>query len=78
VGQYEGSLDNAGEYVELVDAAGQVIQSFTYQDSWYKSTDGRGYSLTVQDPRTTDANRLNDKNAWRPSTFVGGSPGRGD
>ncbi len=78
VGQYAGSLDNSGERVELVDAVGQIIQSFEYHDDWYKSTDGRGYSLTVVDPKTTDANSLNDKNAWRPSTAVGGSPGRGD
>jgi hypothetical protein len=78
VGQYVGSLDNAGERVEVVDAVGQIIQSFEYHDDWYKSTDGRGYSLTVVNPKATDANSLNDKNAWRPSTAVGGSPGRGD
>ena len=75
---YAGSLGNAGEQVELVDAAGTIIQSFEYHDDWYKNTDGRGYSLTVKDPRITDANSLNDKNAWRPSMAVGGSPGRGD
>jgi hypothetical protein len=68
-----GSFSNAGERMELVDAAGTIIQSFAYRDDWYKSTDGLGYSLTVKDPRTTDANSLNDASAWQPATP---SPGR--
>jgi len=78
VGRYTGSLDNGGERIELVDAAGRTIQSFQYQDDWFKTTDGSGFSLTVKDPKATDANSLNDKNAWRPSTSVGGSPGTHD
>jgi hypothetical protein len=78
VGQYAGSLSNSGERLELVDAAGQVIQSFAYDDSWFKSTDGSGYSLVVRDPKASDLHGLNDEEAWRPSTAVGGSPGRGD
>jgi hypothetical protein len=73
VGQYTGSLNNAGERVELADAAGTIIQSFEYRDDWYKTTDGLGLSLTVKDPRTTDANSLNDEAAWQAATP---SPGR--
>jgi hypothetical protein len=76
VGQYAGSLDNGGERIELVDAAGALIQSFKYDDSWFKTTDGQGFSLTVKDPKTTDANSLNEKAAWQPSAQAGGSPGR--
>jgi hypothetical protein len=75
VGQYAGSLDNGGERLALVDAAGQIVQSFKYEDNWFKVTDGLGFSLTVRDPKSMDADSLNDKNAWRPSTFAGGSPG---
>ena len=50
VGQYIGSLENAGEKVELVDAMGAVIQSFTYKDGWYPIADGAGFSLTLRDP----------------------------
>jgi len=75
VGQYAGSLDNAGERIELVDAAGAIIQSFEYDD-WFKSTDGQGFSLMVKDPKTSDPNSLNEEEAWRPSTTPGGSPGR--
>jgi hypothetical protein len=78
VGEYAGSLSNGGECVELVDAAGQIIQSFTYDDDWFGGTDGLGSSLTVKTPRISDANSLNDEGAWRPSTSVGGSPGSDD
>ena len=73
VGQYTGSLNNAGERVELVDAVGTTIQSFKYRDDWYKSTDGLGLSLAVKDPRATDANSLNGKDAWQAATPSPGS-----
>jgi hypothetical protein len=75
VGQYVGSLSNGGERIEMVDAAGQIIQSFKYRDDWFRSTDGQGFSLTVKAPKTTDANSLDDAGAWQPSASVGGSPG---
>lgn len=77
-GRYAGSLDNGGERIELADAAGTVIQSFVYDDAWFKATDGQGYALTVKDPRTGDPNSLSDKAAWQPSVQKGGSPGRSD
>jgi len=77
-GQYRGSLDNAGERVELQDAAGQVICSFRYRDGWYESTDGAGFSLTVRNPVTAEPNNLGDKDLWWPSNGLGGSPGYSD
>ena len=77
-GQYAGSLSNAGEKIELQDAAGKVIHSFRFDDRWFSTTDGAGFSLTVKDPAVTDPNRLDDKSVWRPSTQTGGSPGSGD
>jgi hypothetical protein len=77
-GVYAGKLSNAGEHLELQDAAGQTIQSFEFRDDWYASTDGRGFSLTVKDPAATDPNALDNKSAWRPSARVGGSPGTND
>jgi hypothetical protein len=78
VGQYVGSLDNAGERIGLTDAAGTIIQSFEYRDNWFDITDGQGFSLTVKDPQTTEANSFNDQSAWRPSASAGGSPGSDD
>ena len=78
VGRYTGSLNNAGERVELQDAAGQVIHRFRFQDDWYDITDGLGFSLTVKAPATVEPAELDGKRAWRPSAAVGGSPGFDD
>ena len=75
VGQYTGSLNNAGETIELLDAAGGIIQSFQYKDSWFDLTDGMGYSLTRKDPRADNPEK---EDAWRPSAQAGGSPGTDD
>ncbi|MEN6423836.1 MAG: CotH kinase family protein [Phycisphaerales bacterium] len=77
-GQYTGSLSNAGERVEIRDAADAMIQGFSYHDDWYDLTDGDGFSLTVVDPGAADPNALEEQDAWRPSTHFGGSPGAGD
>jgi hypothetical protein len=77
-GAYAGRLNNAGEHLELQDAAGKTIHSFTFKNSWYNATDGQGYSLTVKEPVATDPNALGQKSVWRPSTMPGGSPGLDD
>ncbi len=77
-GQYAGKLDNAGERIELQDAAGRTIHKFSYSDGWYDVTDGMGFSLTVKDPASGDPNALEEKSAWRPSAHEGGSPGFDD
>jgi hypothetical protein len=78
IGQYAGSLNNAGERIELQDAAGQTILTFRYKDGWYDLTDGAGYSLTVVDPVTANSATLDKKGAWRASAEPGGSPGYDD
>ncbi len=77
-GEYLGNLSNSGERLVLQDAAGRTIHDFTYRDGWYKSTDGRGCSLTVSDPFAVAPETLGEEAAWRPSTDPGGSPGRID
>lgn len=77
-GEYEGRLDDAGERIELIDAAGTTIHSFRYRDGWYDLTDGRGFSLTVRQPETQDLSLWNQKDGWRPSALPGGSPGFDD
>jgi hypothetical protein len=74
-GQYSGRLANAGERIRLQDAVGQTILDFEYSDNWYSATDGRGYSLTIIDAANTDPNSWNQKHSWRPSAYIGGSPG---
>jgi hypothetical protein len=77
-GQYEGSLSNAGERIELQDAGGVVIHDFRFEDGWFRTTDGGGFSLTLKDPTTTDPNGLGSRSVWQPSTRPGGTPGTGD
>jgi len=77
-GEYSGSLNNAGERIELEDAAGRSILNFRYNDNWYDITDGMDFSLTIEDPTVTDPNRWNGKSLWRPSAVADGSPGRDD
>ena len=48
-GEFEGSLENAGEKVRLADAAGRTIGEFKYEDGWWDMTDGEGFSLTLRD-----------------------------
>jgi hypothetical protein len=78
IGSYAGSLNNAGERLELQDAAGAIIQSFRYRDNWYDMTDGGGFSLTAGDLSSVAPEAMAQKSAWRPSAFPGGSPGYDD
>lgn len=76
-GEYTGSFSNSGERVVLEDAAGQIIHDFSYQDDWYDTTDGEGFSLTINDP-TGPESQWNIESGWRPSVYIGGSPGWDD
>ena len=80
VGRYGGPpadswLSNSGETLRLVDADGVVIQQFDYDDRWYGSTDGGGYSLEMVDPRSGDLALWGTPQGWAPSGLVGGTPG---
>ncbi|MHC4863961.1 MAG: lamin tail domain-containing protein [Planctomycetota bacterium] len=77
-GEYVGSLRNGGEWLKLEDAVGQVIHEFEYKDGWRSITDGDGFSLTIIDPTNSDPNRWGEKDSWRPSVYLGGSPGMDD
>lgn len=73
-------LSNAGETIEIDDAEGNTIQQFTFDDDgplWHPTTDGGGFSLVVADANgSLDAWSRGD--GWRPSSQVGGSPGRSE
>ena len=76
-GVYDGKLKNEGEQIELVDIAQGTLQKFDYNNGWYGSTDGRGFSLTRRDPSDA-APDLGEASAWRPSSALHGTPGRDD
>jgi hypothetical protein len=77
-GEYTGALKNSGEKITLLDATGTIIQSFSYKDGWYDSTDGGGYSLTLRDPSLADPVLWSEKESWKPSAHWAGSPGIAD
>lgn len=80
VGEY-GSLDsnldsrlrNSGEQLVMIGALGEPIIDLSYSDTWYPLTDGDGFSLVRREPII--ASSENEAIVWRPSEFVGGSPG---
>ena len=72
---YSGQLDNAGERIILVDAAGDTLISFRYDDNnpWPELADGKGYSLVLNNP--AGAFDYNNSAHWRVSHRIHGSPG---
>lgn len=77
LGKYSGGLSNNGEQVLLLDGAGNIVHDFTYDDLWYRDTDGIGASLVAADP-AADATALRSPSGWRASAIDGGTPGRGE
>ena len=76
-GQYTGSLENNGERLQLVDASGEEILDFSYDNNWYPITDGLGFSLVIADEfAVPDA--WSRKSQWRTSGRLGGSPSLDD
>ncbi len=77
-GQYEGSLDNGGERLRLVDARGEEILDFRYE-AWFRMTDGLGFSLVVpEEHQGAPPEAWNDPATWLPSPAVDGTPGLPD
>lgn len=73
-GEFEGSLNNAGEVIRLLDRQGVVIHEVAYDDDppWPPEADGAGYSLELISPEGA----IGAAAAWRIGER-GGSPGRG-
>jgi hypothetical protein len=74
-GTYTGGLPNSGGKIELQDRTNSTILEFKYDDVWYPTTDGQGYSLTIQNAANTNLDSWSSKDAWRASPQKNGSPG---
>jgi hypothetical protein len=72
-GYFDNNLSNSGELVMLLGPQGQIIHSFTYDDSnpWPSAPDGSGRSLEIIDPLGNSS----DPSNWRSSLYFIGSPG---
>jgi hypothetical protein len=81
-GQYEGRLANDGENVLLIDHWNGTLAEFAYGDDrcWPLAADGGGHSLVPLPEAVPDepAGSLDYPGNWRPSMYIGGSPGADD
>lgn len=79
VGQFSGSLNNAGDSLILEDPSLNLqLQEFSYSDNtpWPTCADGDGFSLILKNPFLDPDHSL--VNNWRCSTLPGGNPGTSD
>lgn len=69
-------LANGGEEITLLDSLGNLISTFTYDDSspWPASADGDGYSLELVNPFSIGRDPTLPIN-WRSSRSIEGNPG---
>lgn len=76
--EYDGQLDNGGERISLLSAAGDTILTVKYNDKdpWPEVADGLGFSIV---PAIDDLQADWDEGVnWRASYRSGGSPGADD
>jgi hypothetical protein len=76
-GQYTGRLSNGGEHLYLQGALQEPILDFTYNNSWYPTTDGQGFSLVIRN-EYAPFNTWTNPASWRASVAPNGSPGSFD
>ena len=74
-GEYTGKLDNDGEQLQILDALGENILEFSYNDVWHDPTDDEGYSLVLLDPAATPVTDFDRPANWGVSLTEGGDPG---
>jgi hypothetical protein len=76
-GVYNGSLNNGGERVTLVDGRDETLFSVEYDDGrlWPQTADGVGATIELIHPAGTPATLADKHYMWRGSTGFGGSPG---
>jgi hypothetical protein len=73
VGNFGGTLDNAGETLELCNPQGVGVSRSRYNDrgQWPGGAKGTGHTLSIESPyRDPD-----DPDSWSLSTQIGGTPG---
>jgi len=73
LGPFTGSLNNAGERLELINQGDRLMDELDYNDSgrWPVEADGSGATLSKRNPYS--ANKPNEN--WTYSEQVGGTPG---
>ena len=73
--EFKGTLDNDRDRVEVIGVDGLVLASVSYDDRWYPSTDGLGFSL-VHSGVGLEEEGHSGRLLYGPSRAIGGSPGQ--
>ncbi len=73
IGDFAGSLSNAGERVRLANSVGMVMDEVRYApgNPWPASADGEGYSLELRNPSLDN----DETRSWFASLTFLGTPG---
>ncbi|MDB6069301.1 MAG: Spore coat protein CotH [Verrucomicrobiales bacterium] len=78
-GGFTGDLDNSGERLQLVDAVGEVVLDFRYEDGWYWPATESGRALVFTEPTASTAwSDWGNAGNWSPGASANGSPGIGE
>ncbi|MCR9247541.1 MAG: CotH kinase family protein [bacterium] len=71
-GEFLGSLSNTADSFVVRGGVGELIARVSYDDGWYRETDGKGRALVLRVP----ARECVGKTDWRAGQVAGGTPGR--
>src|SRR6185369_9468150 len=74
IGEYTGRLDNDGERILVVGPYGETVIDFSYSSKWQTITSVYGFSLVPTD-ETILGEAMNQRENWRASARLNGSPG---
>lgn len=77
-GVFAGNLNNSGERIQLVDAAGESVLDFEYKGGWSAAADKLGHALTVPEPGAKSFTDWDLGTTWAPSLKPGGIPGEAE
>jgi hypothetical protein len=72
-GEFEGSLDNGGETLRIMDAAGEEVLEFVYDDDWFPVPVGQYRSLVTR-IASPAFNQYENPTTWALSSVQNGSP----
>lgn len=76
-GSWEGSLDNAGERLRIVDSVGEEVLDFSYSPEWFPLPAGFHRSLVTRSPSSSHTVYSNPT-TWALSGNAAGSPNAPD
>ncbi len=73
LGVYGGRLNNDGERLALQNDTEEDLIALTYNDAWFRETDGAGQSLILSGPGVPSD--WDSQDSWAASSQIGGTPG---